>query len=472
MFTALLLPAVLFVQDPLPKGDADVTRSALLHHLKFLASDELKGRGTATPESQRVSDYIARSLQRSGAEPGVGKSYFQPVPLLTTSFDAQPQLNFWDSAGRGPQAVEHGIEFSVSVKGDPLDTGVLRVLVVREEADLPAEADPTLALVMQSSRRKSFGWLEQAGFDDGVGFGLIVRASPTRTGRTRSMPSPRIERAWLAAKDTPDVLTVMGSPAQDLWDGKIDRLELKLSGKREATPERNVVGILRGVGTPDEPQLKDEVIVLSAHFDHVGVMRGDFPEGTDVIRNGADDDASGCAVLMELAEALCAGPAPARTVVFLFCAAEELGMLGTYYYADNPSVPLKSIVCNLNLEMLGMPDPLMGGPGKVWLTGFDRTNLGPLFVEAGFDVGPDVRPEQHFFERSDNIVFVKKGIVGQTLSTGGDNPNYHKVSDEADTLDYDHMLTCALAALKATRLLTSGEVTPKWNEGEPKLGRR
>jgi Zn-dependent M28 family amino/carboxypeptidase len=122
--------------------------------------------------------------------------------------------------------------------------------------------------------------------------------------------------------------------------------------------------------------------------------------------------------------------------------------------------------------MLGMPDELAGGVGKVWLTGFERTNLGPLFVSAGFDVGPDMRPEQNFFERSDNIVFVKKGIVGQTLSTGGDNPNYHQVTDEVHTLDFEHMRRCGQAALEAARLLTSGQVTPAWNEGEPKLGRR
>ena len=146
-------------------------------------------------------------------------------------------------------------------------------------------------------------------------------------------------------------------------------------------------------------------------------------------------------------------------------------MIGTYYWADRPTVPLENIVCNLNLEMLGMPDPIMGGPGRPWLTGFERSNLGPLFNEHGVLVGEDRRPEMSFFTRSDNIVFVKKGIVGQTLSTGGDNPNYHQVTDEADTMDYGHMETCARLALAAARLLADGTITPAWNEGEPKLGR-
>ena len=472
MILIALLPLAFLAQDPLPKADPEVSRSSLRHHLEFLASDELKGRGTATPESARVSAYIARSLERSGVQPGQGKSYFQSVPLLTTSFEGPHRLSVW-GAGKGEaHTLEEGVEFSVSIQGAPNSTAVLRTVVVENEEDLPSEADPNVALVMHSSRRKSFGWLEDHGFKDGVGFGLIVRVRPTRTGQSRGLPRPRVERAWLAAEDKPDVLTVMGEAALDLWGGKVERLQLSMSGERRATPERNVVGVLKGVGTPERPDLKDEVIVLSAHFDHVGLLSGEAEEGVDVIRNGADDDASGCAVLMELAEALGSGPPPARTVVFLFCAAEEMGMWGTYYYADNPSVPLERIVCNLNLEMLGMPDELAGGVGKVWLTGFERTNLGPLFVSAGFDVGPDMRPEQNFFARSDNIVFVKKGIVGQTLSTGGDNPNYHQVTDEADTLDYEHMQRCGQAALEAARLLTSGQVTPAWNEGEPKLGRR
>ncbi len=474
----LLIGFAAAVQDPLPKPDPAVSRVELLHHVQFFASDELKGRAITTPESRRVSDYIARGLERSGVEAGVGKSYFQSVPLLTTAYSAAPTLTLWD--GEAPDSPERaltfGAEFTVMVQGDPKDTPTLKVLVVKEETDLPEQADPKLALVMHSSRRKSFSWLEDHGFDGGQGFGLIIRVRPTSKGRTGSVPRDRIERAWKAQPDGPEVATVTGEAADDLWEGRVAQLRLSMNATRRPTPERNVVGILHGVGTEENPGLKDEVIVLSAHFDHVGVIAGKDPalaaEGEDVIRNGADDDASGCAVLLELAEAFGAGPAPARTVIFLFCAAEELGMWGTYYFADNPTVPIESIVCNLNLEMLGMPDDLAGGVGKPWLSGYERTNLGPLFGAEGLAIGPDLRPEQHYFERSDNIVFVKQGIVGQTLSTGGDNPNYHKVSDEVQTLDFEHMELCAQAAWRAAGLLASGTISPSWNEGEPKLTRR
>ena len=117
MFLTALLPIVLLAQDPLPKADPDITRAALLHHLKFLASDELKGRGTATPESARASAYIARSLERSGVQPGQGGSYFQSVPLLTTSFDGPPQLSVWGEGEENARALENGGTGRASCRG-------------------------------------------------------------------------------------------------------------------------------------------------------------------------------------------------------------------------------------------------------------------------------------------------------------------------------------------------------------------
>lgn len=147
-------------------------------------------------------------------------------------------------------------------------------------------------------------------------------------------------------------------------------------------------------------------------------------------------------------------------------------MWGTDWWVENPTVPLERVVANLNLEMLGRPDELLSGPGQAWLTGFERTNLGERLTELGVVVAADPRPELRLFVRSDNVVFVRKGIVGQTLSTGGDNPNYHRVTDEVDTLDLDHLTGCAQLALRAARALADGSVTPEWREGEPNLSGR
>jgi len=156
------------------------------------------------------------------------------------------------------------------------------------------------------------------------------------------------------------------------------------------------------------------------------------------------------------------------TVVFLLACAEEVGILGTKYFVHAPTVPFENIVCNLNLEMLGRPDDLVGGAGKLWLSGYERSSLGPAFEEAGIDVVADPRLEQSFFTRSDNIVFVEQGVVGQTLSSYNMHRDYHGVGDEIDKIDFEHLAACTQAALKATLELTEGRLKPVWNQGEPK----
>ena len=214
------------------------------------------------------------------------------------------------------------------------------------------------------------------------------------------------------------------------------------------------------------------MIVLSAHYDHVGTRPAREQGEPPVVYNGADDDASGVATVLELAEAFAAAPAPARTIVFLLATGEERGILGTKHYIEHPPFPLEKTVCNLNFEMLGRPDELVGGAGKLWLTGYERTTLGPAFAEKGIDVVADQRLDQNFFMRSDNIVFVQKGIVGQTLSTYNLHEDYHQPTDDADALDYEHMQACARAGYQAARLLSDGVVSPEWNEGEPPQRRR
>ncbi|MEZ6019153.1 MAG: M28 family peptidase [Planctomycetota bacterium] len=232
--------------------------------------------------------------------------------------------------------------------------------------------------------------------------------------------------------------------------------------------EPNVVAFLPGVGTEERPELAEEVIVISAHYDHIGISRR-APEGQDRINNGADDDASGVAVLLELADGFVHGPKPARSVLFLLACAEEKGVLGTEYFAEHPPVPLERIVCNLNLEMLGRPDDLAGGVGKVWLTGYERSTLGPALIGRGIELVADPRPEQSFFTRSDNIVFVRKGVVGQTLSSYNMHTDYHRVSDEIKTIHFEHLTKAAQVCLAAAQELASGRVDAKWLEGEPKL---
>lgn len=219
----------------------------------------------------------------------------------------------------------------------------------------------------------------------------------------------------------------------------------------------NVVGMLRG----SDPVLRDSIILVDAHYDHLGI---DKPVNGDSIYNGADDDASGTVTVLEVARALAAGPRPKRTILFVLTTGEELGLFGTNWYIAHPVFPLTAMTANLEIEMDGRPDSLAGGPGKAWLTGFERSTMGSMFRAAGLSVVPDPRPAQHFFQRSDNIAYAQAGIPAHTLSSFGLHTDYHQPSDEVSKIDFAHLELVIQTATKAVRLLADGPA-PKWNPG-------
>jgi hypothetical protein len=219
----------------------------------------------------------------------------------------------------------------------------------------------------------------------------------------------------------------------------------------------NLIGIVRGA----DSALAGEAIVVGAHYDHEGI--GPAVDG-DSIYNGADDDGSGVVAVLAAARALAAGPAPRRTVIFLLTTGEEYGVLGTFHYAAHPVVPLERTVADLQVEMVGRPDSLAGGPGKLWLTGFDRSTLGAQLTAAGIPVVADPRPALNFFERSDNIVFAWEGVPGHTLSSFGMHADYHKPSDEVERIDPQHLAAVATTVTRAVRVLADGE-RPEWKPG-------
>jgi hypothetical protein len=221
---------------------------------------------------------------------------------------------------------------------------------------------------------------------------------------------------------------------------------------------RNVIGILRG----SDPKLKEQVILLTAHMDHLGVGK---PVDGDTIYNGADDDASGCVAVLQLAQALAAGPRPRRTVLFVFFGSEETGGQGNQYFLDHPPVPLTSIVANLEFEMIGRPDPAVK-PSELWLTGFDRTNLGPTLAMHGAHLVADPHPEQMFFQRSDNFALAKKGVVAQTVSSYGLHKDYHRPSDDLSHVDLVHMQQAIHSMVIPVRWLANTTFTPEWVAGK------
>jgi Peptidase family M28 len=221
---------------------------------------------------------------------------------------------------------------------------------------------------------------------------------------------------------------------------------------------RNVIGAIPG----RDPKLKDQVILLTAHLDHVGMRQ---PVNGDEIYNGADDDASGCIAVLELARALAHHDPPKRTVILAFFGSEETGGQGVQYFLQHPPVPLTSIVANLEFEMIGRADPSVKSD-ELWLTGFDRTDLGPELAGHGAKLVADPHPQQNFFQRSDNYALAKQGVIAQTVSSFSLHKDYHQPSDDLAHIDFTHMQQAVRSMIKPVEWLANSSFKPQWVEGK------
>jgi len=229
----------------------------------------------------------------------------------------------------------------------------------------------------------------------------------------------------------------------------------------------NVLGIIPG----SDPELAQEIVVVGAHHDHVGIGRA--VEG-DSIYNGADDDASGSVAALEIArhfaQARARGEGAPRTILVAFFTAEEMGLHGTRLWIEQPTVDFDAIVADLQVEMIARPDSLIGGFGHGWLTGYERSTMGDILAAQGSPIVPDPRLEQRFFFRSDNLPFAQRGIPAHTLSSFNLHGDYHQPSDEAELADYPHMTALVEAAIEMLDALASGP-TPEWKPGgRPEFG--
>lgn len=217
----------------------------------------------------------------------------------------------------------------------------------------------------------------------------------------------------------------------------------------------NVIGVLKGT----QP---GEVIMLSAHLDHLGVRES---LTGDKIFNGADDDASGCVAVLELARVLAAGKRPRRTIYFVCFGSEERGGNGSRYFIENSPVPLPQIVADLTFEMLGRPDAKVPA-GTLWLTGFERSTLGPELARQGAALVADPHPEQSFFLRSDNYPLALRGVIAHTVSSFGLHTDYHRPSDEISKIDFPFMTRSLNSLVKPVQWLANSTFRPAWLPGQ------
>lgn len=322
--------------------------------------------------------------------------------------------------------------------------------------DAPAARDIATAASPDALRAEVWRMLEVLAADS-----LEGRRTATRgEQRAANFIAGEMRRIGLSPAGDTGYVQLVPLTLHRLADGR-ERLQLR--GGSDIVPAdrrregRNVIGMI--VGT--DPVLRDEAVVVGAHFDHLGIGR---PVDGDSIYNGADDDASGVVAVLGIAQALAAGTPPRRTVIFAAFTGEEQGLLGTRWYLEHPPVPIARTVVNLQVEMIGRPDSLAGGTGRAWLTGFERSTLGDILRAGGIPIVADPRPDQRFFERSDNIAFARRGIPAHTLSSFNLHADYHRPSDELERVDLTHMTDVIRAAAGAVRLLADGPA-PVWHPG-------
>jgi hypothetical protein len=229
---------------------------------------------------------------------------------------------------------------------------------------------------------------------------------------------------------------------------------------------RNVAGILRG----SDPQLRDTYVVLSSHYDHLGIAAPGNTPGVDRIYNGANDDGSGSSSVMEVANALAALPVhPKRSILFIVFFGEERGLWGSRFYAAHPLVSPAQTIAQLNLEQVGRTDAADGPQIKTAsITGYDFSDVPTILADAaqaaGVRVYKNPQNSDAYFSRSDNQSLADLGIPAHTLCVAYDFPDYHKVTDSWDKIDYDNMAAVDRAVALGMMKLASGKAPPKWNE--------
>jgi Zn-dependent M28 family amino/carboxypeptidase len=517
--------------------DSPLNEQAMRAHIKFLSSDLLEGRGTGARGGELAANYIAAQMEALGLKgAGANGSFFQPVSLVGVKADPNTKLVISGRSGKesfkfaddyvaftGAQTDEVDLDADLvfvgyginapeqrwnDYKGQPSDyRGKILVMFVN---DPPATAEePNLfggkALTYygrwtykyeEAARRGAAGVI-LLHTDQSAGYPWsVVRTSNGAwrfdIARNPGDNTPFLNvRSWVTDATARKIMKLAGRDLDDLRAKAASRdfqpIALNLTGKVNLKSEvkrvqaPNVAGILPG----RDPKLRDEYVVYSAHWDHLGVGAPD--KTGDTIYNGAVDNASGVASVLAIAEALRKLPPaqrPRRSSLFLFPTAEEQGLLGADWYSKHPLVPVEKTAANVNLDSMNV----LGITHDFIPLGAERSTLRTVVEavarERGMRVSPDARPEQGSFYRSDHFPFAKVGVPSISLKEGNDyvgrskewgeeqfkaynTAHYHQPSDEySDTWDFRGMLQEAEIAMSIGRHIADMEQMPRFNPGD------
>ncbi len=442
------------------------SESRVRAHLEFLASDALRGRGSGTHDELLAATYIAAQLRQYGVEPaGDPGGFMQTVELSRRELAAPPELVFTiPGAGNRETRWPHGKEMVVVNLATNEISGPLQKIDTTEANPPKAQAGAVVLLTPRTGAgapsvfRQAFDLVQAGAAAVLVAETPRIRSNWDQFGaKAPDLPaqikgSGKAGLSWTGVALSHDAARVVAS----LPAGTEIRLEAPLKPQQPAYTW-NVLARIPG----SDPQLSSEAILLSAHLDHVGEGK---PVNGDSIYNGADDDASGVAAVLELARALGTGPKPRRTVLFAFFGSEESGGFGSRYFREHPPVPLAHVVANLQFEMIGRPDAKVP-PRTLWLTGYERSDLGEQLAANGARLVADPHPDQDFFQRSDNYVLAKEGVVAHTVSSYGLHPQYHQPDDEIEFIDFAHMADAITSMIAPVRWLANFDFKPAWKPG-------
>lgn len=438
-----------------------ITAADLRLRIGALAHDSMRGRATPSPELDKAARHIARRFETFGLRPAVGDSYLQAYPL-TASRAGLPGRQAL--AIRGPGGGDIATADYIPVPGGRGQAA--GPLVIATSGGSPPTG--SIALVRVTPEDARAGLQSVRGLLEGGAAAVLLALD----GPDAFFESMRrfYDRERLAV----GVPEELGAPVAFVRAGALpepvraalasgrgtNAYEVTMRTHSEFREERafNTIGWIEGA----DPGLRDEFVVFSAHMDHVGVGR---PVNGDSIYNGADDDASGTAAIIELAEAFASMETPPRrSLVFMTVSGEERGLLGSGWYAENPLFPLDATVANLNIDMIGR-----NWEDTVVAIGRDESTLGRSLDETlrahpelGLEIIDDPWPAERFYFRSDHYNFARKGVPVLFFFTGT-HEDYHQPGDEADRILYDKTARIARLIFHLGRRIADADDPPEWD---------
>ncbi len=422
----------------------------------FLAGDALQGRGSGTQFEWITAEYFGSMMMQFGIEPaGNNGTFIQTVNIVRNSFGDNPKLSY--SANGVAVTLEHGKEMIISRMNSSQVSGGLQKMA---DGEMP-KSGAVIFLKSSADAQPSMSNLQNL-LTSGASAVIIEETTQSRANWSR-MAGRKPSFTTISDKKTTTaaLITVSKDEAAKLAQLP-DGTNIEIKGELAPAQKQqtwNAVGKITG----SDKKLASEVILLSAHLDHLG-NRPNAPTD-DKIFNGADDDASGCVAVLELARVLAGGIKSKRTVYFAFYGSEEAGGYGAQYFVDNLSFPKEKLVANLQFEMIGRPDAKVK-PEELWLTGYDRSNLGLELAKHGAKLVADPHPDQNFFQRSDNYTLARQGIIAHTVSSFGLHKDYHQAGDEIKTIDFVHMTRSINSMVSPVQWLINSNFIPVWYEGK------